>query len=1049
MQMIKYKLSRMTFVFIALFYSLISYGQNTVSVTGSVLESENREPLIGVTVIEKGTGNGTVTDYDGKFTLRTTANATLVFNYLGYAAKEVNAGDGGEISVLMEEQTQSLDELVVIGYGVQKKSDLTGSISSISGRNVNDVPVASVLQALQGKAAGITVIQNTGAPGSTTTIKVRGTGTVNDADPLYVVDGFIVDGIDHLNPNDIANVEIFKDAASSSIYGARGANGIVAITTKSGEKAETKITFDSYVGFSTPWKTIPVLDIEQYALMQDYINGTSLYSADGQLYHSKDPATQELYYNERIFNDIDTIRRNSPGNWWDAITRTGIRQQYNLSVSGGNEKNRYLVSGSYYDEKGIVNTSSYNRFNTRMNLNSELAKWLQLTASMSYAWEDRDIVPEGQNSVLKRALYQSPMTYTYNERGYWSSDHPLAVLDRNHNNLRRHRLDVNLSLNAQLGKLLNYQFKISDYIVPETKSLFTEVNKLDEDFVMTDLSTVYQHRTLTNKWEMNNLLTFTWKNEAHDLTALAGQIIEGYNYSFQESTKKGTASNESELWYLTGGYTGDKTYGYGREWTAVGFVGRINYNLLDRYLFQANFRADASSVFSEKNRWGYFPSLSFGWKFISEPFMQNQQLLSFGKLRVGWGQLGNNRIDEMARYTLLNTQYNYPLGVGSHILYPGITATSIGNSDIRWEKTETANIGLDLGFFRNSLDFSVEVFNRLTTDMLLRVPVLISAGLDDAPMVNAGSVRNRGIEFSFNYKNKINQFRYELGLNVSYIKNEVMSLGTGNEPVWGGWLDESNINDFVTKTEVGRPIGSFYGYVTDGIFNTEEEIKASAQYDYGKNDFEQTTRPGDFRFVDITGDGKITAEDRTYLGSPMPDFVFGIPLSFGYKNFDLTLFFQGQTGNKVFNVMDYYLNNAASSYNLYADIREKQWSGQLREDRAFLPLNLNGSVPDLRNVDLNRNFRASDFMLKDGSYIRLKELRLTYNFDKSICSKFSAQDLSLFVGAYNLLTFTRYNGFDPEIGKLAGTESNNINLGIDHGTYPQSRTVTIGLKITL
>ncbi|MDR0505623.1 MAG: TonB-dependent receptor [Dysgonamonadaceae bacterium] len=1047
--MIKYKSSRILFFSIALLCSLISYGQNTVSVTGSVLDNRNREPLIGVNVIEKGTGNGTVTDIDGKFTLKTTANATLSFSYLGYAVKEVNVGKGGEIPVLMEEEARVLDEFVVIGYGVQKKSDLTGSISSIAGGDVNDVPVASVLQAIQGKAAGVTIIQNTGAPGSTTTIKVRGTGTVNDADPLYVVDGFIVDRIDHLNPNDIANVEIFKDAASSSIYGARGANGVVAITTKSGEKTGRKITFDSYVGFSTPWKTIPVLNAEQFALVQDYINGTSLYSADGQLYYSKDPDTGELYYNERKFNDIEIIRRGSPGNWWDAITRTGIRQQYNLAVSGGNEKNKYLVSGSYFDEKGIVNTSGYNRLNTRMNLNSELTKWLQLTANMSYAWEDKDNVPEGENSVLKRALYQNPMVFTYNERGYWYESHPLAILDRNHNNTTRHRLDANLNLNVKIGKLLNYQFKISDYIVPEANSQFTEVNKLDEDFVMTDLNTVYKRRNLTNKWEMNNLLTFAWNKGKHDISVLAGQILEGYKNSFQESTKKGVASNESNLWHLTSGYTGDKTYGYDQEWTAIGYVGRINYNLLDRYLFQANFRADASSVFSKKNRWGYFPSASFGWKFSSEPFMQNQHLVSFGKLRAGWGQLGNNRINEMSRYTLLNTQYNYAFGVGNHTLYPGIIATSIGNPDIRWEKTETTNIGLDLSFLRNSLDFSVEAFNRLTTDMLLRVPVPISAGLANAPMVNAGSVRNKGIEFSLNYKNKISKFRYEVGFNVSYTKNEVVSLGTGNEPVWGGWLSESNINDFVTKTDVGRPIGSFYGYVTDGIFNTEEEIKASAQYDYGKNDFEQTTRPGDFRFIDLNRDGQITAEDRTYLGSPMPDFVFGIPLSFGYKNFDLTIFFQGQTGNKVFNVMDYYLNNAASSYNLYADVREKQWSGQLRDDRAFLPLNLNGSIPDLRNSDLNRNFRASDFMLHDGSYIRLKETRLTYNFDKSVCSRLFVQDLSLFVGAYNLLTFTRYNGFDPEVGKLLGSESNNINMGIDHGTYPQSRTITIGLKITL
>jgi len=315
-------------------------------------------------------------------------------------------------------------------------------------------------------------------------------------------------------------------------------------------------------------------------------------------------------------------------------------------------------------------------------------------------------------------------------------------------------------------------------------------------------------------------------------------------------------------------------------------------------------------------------------------------------------------------------------------------------------------------------------------------------------MVNAGSVRNRGIEISLNYKNRINKFRYEFGFNVSYIKNEVVSLGTGNEPVWGGWLAESNINDFVTKTAVGRPIGSFYGYVTDGIFKSYEEIKASAQYNYGKLDFEQTTRPGDFRFVDLNGDGVISAEDRTYLGSPMPDFVFGIPLSFGYGNFDISFFFQGQTGNKVFNVMDYYLNNASLGANLYADIREKHWSGQLMENRAFFPLNLNASVPDLRTSDDNRNFRASDFMVKDGSYIRLKELRLTYNFNNKICSRLNMQNLSFFLSGYNLLTFTRYNGFDPEVGKVLGTESDNLNMGIDHGNYPQSRTITAGFKVT-
>ena len=1047
--MIKYKVSHRVIFLITLFYSMISYGQSTLSLSGNVLDNKTREPLIGVSVVVKGTSNGTITNLDGKFFIQTTPNATLVFSYMGYASKEINIGNHKELTVMLEEKSESLDEVVVIGYGVQKKSDITGAISSVSGKDINNVPVASPLQALQGKAAGVNIVQNTGAPGGNATIKIRGTGTINDADPLYVVDGFIVDEINHLNPNDIASLEILKDAASSAVYGARAANGVVVITTKSGEKGDTKITFDTFVGVSNPWKKIDVMNIEQFALMQDYINGLTNYSTEGKLYYSKNPDTQELYYDQSKFHRIDTIRNNSPENWWDAITQTGFKQQYNLSVSGGSEKNKYMVSASYYDEKGIVKTSGYDRFNVRMNLNSQLVSWLNMNTNITYTNENRNIVPEGQNSVLKSALFQSPMVYTYNSKGYYSENHPIAVLNRNHNKMKRHRIDLNMNLTAQISKWLVYQFKVSDYIIPETWSDFTEVNKLDEDFQMpNDLTSVYKRQNLTNKWEINNLLTFSWNNKIHDLTVLAGQIAEGYKFSYQESTRKGTAGNSSDLWYLSSAYTGDKTSGLDRQWTAVGFIGRVNYNLLDRYLLQANIRVDASSIFAKSERWGYFPSVSLGWKFSSEPFMQNIEWLSLGKLRIGWGQLGNNRIDEMSRYTLLNTQYNYPYGIGNHILYPGITATTIGNPDIHWEKTETLNLGLDLSFFKNRLNIGFELFNKLTTDMLLRVPVMLSAGLDDAPMTNAGSVRNRGLELSVNHKNNIGKFKYEVGFNVSYIKNKVISLGTGNEPIYGAWLEESSILDFATKTAVGKPIGSFFGYVTDGIFNTYEEVKASAQYDYGKNDFEQTTRPGDFRFKDLNGDGRITAEDRTYLGSPLPDFVFGIPLSFSYANFDLNLFFQGQTGNKIFNVMDYYLNNAAAG-NLYADIRTEHGWGQLRADREFFPLNTNASVPDLDPSDAARNFRASDFFVKDGSYIRLQELRLTYNFDEKIISKLNLSNLSIFLGAYNLFTLTRYNGFDPEVGKVTGTESNNLNMGIDHGNYPQARTFTIGLKLAL
>ena len=933
-----------------------SVAAQDITVGGTVYNPQEDEPVIGAAVIVKGSNVGTATDINGNFSINASKDAILVISGFGFDTVEVAINGRTHIDIELKASSEILDEVVVIGYGVQKKSDVTGSISSVSGKDLNNVPVASALQALQGKASGVNIIQNSGAPGGATTIKIRGTGTINDADPLYVVDGFIVDDITHINPNDIANIEILKDAASSAVYGARAANGVVAITTKGGEKGKVSVTFDGYVGFSNPWKEINVMNTEEYALMRDYVNGTSVYSADGRIYNTKNPDGSFIFDDHKKFL-VDTIRANSPKKWWDAITRTGIKQQYNLAVSGGNDNTKYMVSGSYYNEKGIVKSSDYARFNVRMNLQQKLANWLDFIANLSYSNEDRDLIPDGSSSVLKRVLNQNPMVMTYNSVGYWTEDHPLAQIARFHRNVKRDRFDGNITLSANFLRFFNYQFKASYYVTPETTNQFTEVNSLETDFLMTDLSTIYKYKTHTNKWEINNLLTFNWNNSIHSVTALAGQTAEGYSFSTQESTKKGTASNDPSQWYLSSGFTGDKNYGYDRKWTAVGFIGRVNYNLLDRYLLQANIRVDGSSKFSKNNRWGYFPSVSLGWKFSSESFLRDNTWLTLGKLRVGWGKLGNNRIDELARYTYLTSQLNYAYGQGTHILQPGSAALTLGNDNIKWEKTETYNVGLDLAFLNNKILFGVEYFNKRTTDMLLAVPTVPSVGLDVDPMTNAGAVKNYGVETQLTYRNSFGKFSFDVGFNFSWIKNKVTSLGTGNEPIYGSYLGEGSIQSDVTKTAVGRPIGSFYGYVTDGIFQSYDEVKASAQYEPGKMDSEQTTRPGDFRFKDLNGDGKITADDRTYLGSPLPDFVFGVPINLQYDGFSLSLFFQGQTGNKIFNVMDYYLYNAAEG-NCYADLREKHWSGQISEPRAFYPLNTNNEVPDLDPNDAARNFRA-------------------------------------------------------------------------------------------
>lgn len=1016
--------------------------QELFKVSGLVVDSKRNDPIIGASIVEKGTSNGVITNANGEFTIKLKKDSKILVRFIGYSSTELTPKSGQNVIQLVEQST-NLKDVIVIGYGVQKKSDVTGAISSITAKDISSVPVSSPIQALQGKASGVQVIQNTGAPGAATTIKIRGTGTVNNSDPLYVVDGFIVEDISQINSGDIANIEILKDAASCSIYGARSANGVVLVSTKTGQSGKLKINFDTYSGISNPWKVIQVMNAGNFALMRDYVNGTNNYSADGKLYYSKNATTGELYYDDAKFQRIDSLKRNSPSSWWDAVTQTGLKQQYNISVSGGNEANKYMISANYYTEKGIVKTSDYDRFSSRINLSNKLAKWLTINSSLTYANENRDIVPEGQDGLLKKALYQSPLVFTYNTAGYFSEDHPIAMLNRNHNNSKADNLNINAELNAKINQSLTYQFKVSDISIFTNQKKFTEVQKLNENFVMpTDLTSIEKWNTTSNKIEINNILSYSLSKGKHDLNAIIGQTLELYTLNSEYAIKKGTSSNSDYLWYLSSGYTGDKVTETENDWSAIGYLGRINYAYDNKYLLQLNFRSDASSIFSSSNRWGYFPSFSVGWKFKNEDFLKDVDWLSTGKFRFGWGQLGNNRINEYARYTLVNNNYNYSYGAGNHILYPGTTSTTMGNDNIRWEKAESTNVGLDLGFLNNKLTTTFEYFNRLTSDMLLSVPVVLSAGLATAPMVNAGSVSNYGFEFNVNYKGSIHNFKYEIGFNASYIRNKVISLGSGNEPVYGAYLSETSIVAYVTKTEVGKPIGCFYGYVTDGIFNSTQEVAQSAQND-------GVTKPGDFRFKDLNGDGKITAEDRTYLGSPHPDFVFGAPISISYKNIELSMFFQGQTGNKIFNVMEYYLNSAHGAWNVYSDLRNIQWAGTTIANRLFFPANPNGTVPDLDAADLPKNFRASNFYVKDGSYLRLKNVTINYNFPESICKSIKLENLTAYIGAYNLLTFTKYNGLDPEIGKNIGSEDNNLYLGVDHGNYPQARTFTIGIKLGL
>ena len=987
----------------------LSVAAQNITVTGTVVDPAENEPLIGATIRAKGTSAGVATDIDGNYSISVPPKSTLIISSIGYETKEIAVDGRTHIDIQMTSTSAMLDEVVVIGYGVQRKSDITGSISSVSGKDVNDVPVSSALQALQGKASGVNIIQNSGAPGGATTIKIRGTGTVNDADPLYVVDGFIVDDINHINPNDIANIEIFKDAASSAVYGARAANGVVAITTKGGEKGKVSVTFDGYVGFSNPWKKIKVMDTENYAMMLDYINGTTLYSEEGRLYQTKQDDGSFKFDEHKKFL-IDDVRNNAPANWWDAITQTGVKQQYNVAVSGGNDNTKFMVSGSYYNEKGIVKSSDYQRFNVRMNLQQKLTSWLDLIANLSYANEDRELIPEGQSSVLKRALYQNPMVKTLDDAGlYWREDHPLAQLERYHRSINRDRADMNLTLSAN-WKWFNYQFKVSYYTTPETTSQFTEVGKLEEDFVMTDLSTVYKYKTHTNKWEINNLLTFNWNNKVHSITALVGQTAEGYKYSFQESTKKGTASNDPSQWFLSSGFTGDKTYGLDRKWTAVGVIGRVNYNVLDRYLLQANIRMDGSSKFAKNNRWGTFWSVGGAWLINKESWFDASWVQEL-KLKASIGSQGNDNIGDFLytdRFNIINSNNSL-----------GTSFKSKGTKDITWETNTNFNIGAEFQLW-NRVTGSIEYYRRKTSDMLFSFTVAPSLGYASY-MDNVGNMVNSGVEMDFNVNIfDTRNFTWDVNVNISTLKNRITML----DP------------DKLITTEYTADGKGYKGY-SNGSFFIGEDL---SMFTWRLKEYAGVNEKGESLFYKNVKDeaGNITGRETTtnhaqadyYITeeSSIPKVYGGFGTKLKVYGVDFGINFTYQIGGKQYDgTYAYFMSSpyGTAGYNYHKDLLN-----------SWTPENTNTNIPRFQMNDQYSGEMSTRF-LTNASFLNIQNINVGYTLPSKWTRKLAINSLRVYMSAENVFYWSKRKGFDP---RQSYDETTNATF------YSPMRTISGGVS---
>lgn len=1045
---------------------LPSTNQNRKRLTGQVVGQEG-EPLIGVNVVVKGTTIGSMTDMNGNYILENIpSNATVEFSYIGYLQQSINVGNKSTLNVTLAEDTQKLDEVVVVGYGSFKKSDLTGAISQIKGDEISGLPLRSASDALQGKVAGVTITANSGSPGSLGDVRIRGVGTLSQYgnNPLYVVDGMPQSDIGWLNPRDIQNIEVLKDASAQAIYGSRAANGVVLVTTKrgaDGDSYRSNIEFDMSVGFQAASKRYDLLDAEGF---MEYKNRA--YAAAGKEL-TEDFATPEK--REAILSFLEKNGGREGTDWWDVVNRKpseAMNQNYNLALSGGMKKLRYRASFNYMNHKGILKGSDYERLSGRLNIDSEVTKWLNVSANMNVNYQSRRNIQENDsyNATAFIAAAADPITPIHRDNlvdvpdfmqdriynGYeptnsWSKYtgvlysnkmNPLAQVERMAQN-KWHGIATkgNLTGEFKLFPFLTFKSSIAVDLKREQSDSFTPKYYLDGD-EYSSYATVERTVYNTDYWVFDNYLTYAQKFNKHNVSVMAGTSAEKERYEEIAASKQGMANNDPSQQIINAGTINPAASGWYRVNTLNSYFGRVFYSFDNRYMITANIRWDGSSKFGSGHRWGFFPSISGGWNFSEEHFMENtKSWLSQGKLRVGWGEIGNQTIPTgayLSQYSnghpsMWYAQY-YMFGNTNPTLFA--SRSQVGNPNLKWETTRQLDLGLDLAFLEGSLRFTFDYYSRDTKDMLVQVPNPASMGFPNTPWVNAGSISNKGFEVSIGYDGKVgNDFKYHINGNVSTYKNKIKDLGSeanipGKEVHLGYYT--------YTMTEVGKPLGYYYGYKTDGVFQTQQEID---NYQNNGQVVMPNAKPGDLKFVDLNKDGKLGDEDRTMIGNPHPDFTFGLTLGAEYKGFDFSAFFQGSVGNDLLNIVKYDIYGGVGWYNAPKDILTTFWNGPGSTNENFAI-----------DADSRLNREMSEWYVEDGSYVRLKNLTIGYTLPSSITRKITLNNLRIFVAAQNLFTITGYSGLDPEIGEF---NQNPIYKGIDMGYYPQARTFMFGISMKL
>lgn len=992
--------------------SNVTQQQQTVK---GIIKGPDGLPVIAANISQKGTNNATITDLNGNFTLNVTGRQpVLVISYIGYVTTEVNVSGRAFVEVVLQEDVAALDEVVVVGYGTMRKKDVTGAVSSVRSGEITKNATSNVMQAIAGKMSGVQVVQNSGTPGGDVSILIRGVGTINDASPLYVIDGVPVSGgMWYLNPNDVESIDVLKDASATAIYGSRGANGVVMVTTKQAQEGHTEINFDYSYGIQHSAKTYKMLDASQYAALHNEMRTNA-----GPEY-SLNPA----------FADPESLGAGT--DWVDAIFRTAPMQKVNLSMLGGNQKISHATSLGYYTQDGIMKNSSYNRLSLQSNISSKLASNITVRANVNLSAENRRTQPV--STVIQNAMRILPSIPIYDDNGEyagptgnaeWNGNalNPVAIINEQNYRMKGFRMLSNISLEWEIIKGLKFKttggaelgYDYNNSYIPKYKWGMSESKN-----TMQTVTSAYEQLYL---WD--NTLNYDKAFGKHRINAMIGTSYQEYK---KESVSAAGSGRASELTTeLDNATKATDVGGNSYRWALMSYMARLHYSYDDRYLLTATFRADGSSKFGKDNRFGYFPSFAAAWNIGNEAFMQSVKPVSLLKLRAGYGQTGNQNIGAYAFADKLsvNGVYNFGSQRGFesnlvNLIYPYL----LSNPSVKWESVEQYNVGLDIGFLQNRIVANLDFYVKNTRDMLTKKPVPQTSGTSleqaDWPPVNIGKVLNRGFEFTVNTKNFVGEFKWETSLNMSFNHNEVVSIG-GPEILNG-----------VSLIREGQPINSFYGYELGGIYQTLDEVftgpvMENRAPDKASHNPYKNTSPGDMWFVDVDGNGEINDLDRTVIGNPSPDCIFGFNNTFSYKNFDLSIFFQGALGNQVWNGVRASHESMNSTYNQLATTLER-WTG---EGSSY-------SMPRAIYADPNNNSRASTRWLEDGAYAKLKNLTFGYTLPEKWIRKAKMKALRLYVSLDNLCTITNYSGLDPEAGLS----------GLDYGVYPSARTYMFGVSV--